>query len=146
MKSESGTYALILRSQTDAIVEIGLWRQIKLKSGYYVYIGSAFGPGGVQARVLRHYRKKKSSHWHIDYLTEFMSPIFVLYSHETRHREHEWAQVLYKMNDMSPIQGFGCSDCKCYSHLFHTSNVPDLVRFSNLVGDKVELWTYQIAD
>jgi Uri superfamily endonuclease len=143
MKSEPGTYALILRSHSKAIIQVGLWGQLALKPGYYIYIGSAFGPGGVRARVLRHYRKIKSTHWHIDYLRQFVCPTVAWYNHEERRLEHKWAQVLSRMSCMSPIKGFGCSDCKCYSHLFHTSNVLELAKFSNLVGDKVELWSYQ---
>ena len=145
MRSESGTYALILRSHSKGIVQVGRWRQIELQQGYYVYIGSAFGPGGVKARVLRHCRRKKSRHWHLDYLQEFMCPVFAWYSHRTRRLEHEWAQVLHEMSCMSAIQGFGCSDCRCYSHLFHTSHAPDLARFSDLAGGKVESWPCRVA-
>jgi hypothetical protein len=37
MKSESGTYALILRNPSKPIVQIGLWRQIKLNPGFHIY-------------------------------------------------------------------------------------------------------------
>jgi Uri superfamily endonuclease len=145
MKSAPGTYALVLRSHSKAIVQIGLWGRIALKPGYYIYIGSAFGPGGVKARVLRHYRRIKSHHWHIDYLREFVSPTIVWYSHEARRLDHKWAQALSEKSCISPIKGFGCSDCKCYSHLFYTSNALSLATFSDLVGDKVELWSKQIT-
>jgi len=45
--------------------------KLDLLPGYYIYIGSAFGPGGVRARMLRHLRADKPKHWHIDYLREF---------------------------------------------------------------------------
>ena len=144
MKSEPGTYALILQSRSNAKAQIGSWRQIDLESGYYIYVGSAFGPGGVQARVSRHCRKTKPKHWHIDYLREFASPFGAWYSHETKRLEHRWAQLLRDMSGMSPIQGFGCSDCKCYSHLFHTSTAPDFALFSNIAGGKVESWLYRV--
>ncbi|MFQ5579314.1 MAG: DUF123 domain-containing protein [Nitrospiria bacterium] len=54
MKSEPGTYALILQSRSEARGQVGRLGQINLKPGYYIYVGSAFGPGGVQARVSRH--------------------------------------------------------------------------------------------
>jgi len=140
MKAEPGTYALILQNKSKAMVEIGRWRQIEIEPGYYIYIGSAFGKGGVKARVLRHYRENKPHHWHIDYLREFMSPITVWYSHGPKKLEHDWAQILSEMSDMSPIQGFGCSDCKCFSHLFHTRINLEKDNFSSLAGRCVKSW------
>ncbi len=66
--------------------------------------------------------KTNPRHWHIDHLREHASPIGVWYSYEAEHLEHSWAQTLYDANRFSPIRGFGCSDCKCFSHLFHTIN------------------------
>jgi len=54
LKSQPGTYALIIQSDSKTCVQIGRWRQIDLEPGYYFYVGSAFGPGGTRARVLRH--------------------------------------------------------------------------------------------
>lgn len=140
MRSEPGTYALILRSRSHAKAQIGRWRQIDLEPGYYIYVGSAFGPGGVQARVSRHCRGTKPNRWHIDYLREFLNPFGAWYTHETSRLEHQWAQVLCDMSGVSSIRGFGCSDCKCYAHLFQTSTAPDIDQFSNIAGRKVELW------
>ncbi len=125
MKSDPGTYALILQCGSNVSVQIGHWRQIDILPGYYIYNGSAFGPGGVRARVLRHLRMDKPKHWHIDYLSEFVTPVAVWVSYETERLEHQWAQVFYDMPELTPFQGFGCSDCKCSSHLFHTLTKPD---------------------
>jgi len=146
IKSEPGTYALIFRSHSKARVQVGRWGQIDLLPGYYIYVGSAFGPGGVQARVSRHFRHAKSIHWHIDYLHEFLFPVGAWFSYEKNRLEHQWAQVFSNMNGMSSIRDFGCSDCKCYSHFFQTSASPDLVLFSNIVGGKVESWSYELPD
>jgi hypothetical protein len=56
MKTEPGTYILILRSELNASVEIGAWGQLAIVSGYYAYVGSALGPGGLLARLSRHCR------------------------------------------------------------------------------------------
>ncbi len=145
MKSESGTYALILQSRQETKVQIGRWRQIDVEQGYYVYVGSAFGPGGVRSRVARHYRSDKPLRWHIDYLREHLMPLAAWYSHEPDRLEHRWAHVFSTMGDMVPIEGFGCSDCKCHTHLFRTSEPPDLVRFSRTAGGMVESWPCQDA-
>ncbi len=70
---------------------------ISLRQGYYIYVGSAFGPGGVNARVSRHFRNTKKLHWHIDYLRTFLRPLTVLYSHDPRRLEHQWAKLLSDM-------------------------------------------------
>ena len=140
LKSNPGTYALILKCNSNVRVQVGRLGEIDLRPGYYIYIGSAFGPGGVRGRVSRHFRREKPRHWHIDYLHEHASPIGVWYSYEVEHLEHFWAQALSNANVFSPIQGFGCSDCKCFSHLFHTSSNPDFDSFANAVGGMVQVW------
>jgi Uri superfamily endonuclease len=139
MKSEPGTYALILQSASKARVQIGRWRQIGLELGYYIYVGSAFGPGGVRARVLRHCCEAKVKHWHIDYLREHVTPLAAWANYGTERLEHHWAQIFFNMREMTPIQGFGCSDCKCYSHLFHTLTKP-----TNAWLDEVETFSLSI--
>ena len=145
MKSKPGTYALVFKSLTGRGTQIGHWGHLTIEPGYYIYVGSAFGPGGVSARVLRHCRETKSRHWHIDYLREFVTPIAAWYSYEPDRLEHHWAETLTGMPDMAPIKGFGCSDCTCQAHLFFTAIEPDLARFTRAVGGSVESWFYQAA-
>ena len=119
MERLAGTYALILRNYSKATIQIGRWGRICVKPGYYSYIGSAFGPGGVRARVSRHLRKEKRKHWHIDYLHGFMEPVGIWYTHDRRRLEHIWARSLSDMDGIMSVHGFGCSDCNCDSHLFY---------------------------
>ena len=126
MKPDPGTYALILQSNSNETIQVGRWGQVNLQPGYYIYIGSAFGPGGVQARVSRHLRNDKQMHWHIDYLRDHVTPVEVWVSYAADHLEHEWATVLFEMTEMTQILGFGCSDCKRYSHLFFTRGLPNI--------------------
>jgi len=125
LKLDPGTYALILRSEITETIQVGRWGKLDLQPGYYLYVGSAFGPGGVQARVSRHLRTDKQNHWHIDYLREHVSPVEVWVSYAAEHLEHEWANILFETPEKMPIQGFGCSDCKCSSHLFFTLGKPE---------------------
>jgi len=140
MQSKPGTYALILQSHSNATAQIGRWGVLELEPGYYVYVGSAFGPGGVRARVSRHFRTLKAKHWHVDYLREFVTPVAAWYSHDPVRLEHEWARVLHDMPGVSPVQGFGCSDCACDAHLFRTARVPGFRRFTGLAGGVVEVY------
>jgi len=145
MKPQPGSYALVLRSHTRARTQIGRWGHLNIKPGFYIYVGSAFGPGGVLARVLRHCRESKSRHWHIDYFREFVTPILAWYSYDPVRLEHRWAETMAGITDTTPIKGFGCSDCKCRTHLFHTAIEPDFVRFTYAIGGPVETWFYQAA-
>jgi Uri superfamily endonuclease len=144
MKSEQGTYAVIFQCRRRVEQRVGRWGTISLREGYYVYVGSAFGPGGVSARVLHHYRKTARPHWHIDYLSEFMSPIIVWYTHHHGRLEHQWAKALSRLNGLCPIKGFGCSDCKCYSHLFFTHVRPEPARFFKALGGGIEIRSFKL--
>lgn len=140
VKSESGTYALILHSNLSTEIQIGHWGCLRVEPGYYVYVGSAFGPGGVQARVARHFRKMKRRHWHIDYLSEAIEPVCAWCSYAPFRLEHEWARAFDRMADMSCIKGFGCSDCNCNGHLLATPAMPDATEIVRATGGAVESW------
>jgi Uri superfamily endonuclease len=139
LKSKPGTYALVLRSPRSVCAQIGRWSRLDIRPGYYIYVGSAFGPGGVLARVSRHCRGAKSKHWHIDYLREFTTPTSIWYSHADPSLEHRWAETLTKMKDTVPIIGFGCSDCKCKTHLFFSPKEPDPAAFAGKVRSSVKI-------
>ena len=145
MRSDKGTYAVVFQCLSEARQKVGHLGMVSLRRGYYVYVGSAFGPGGVKARVSHHYRNTIKPHWHIDYLRRFMRPVSVWYTYDHRRLEHRWAKAFLKMNDMSSFRGFGCSDCDCYSHLFFSSKKPELtVRFDDLGGD-IEIESFNNA-
>ena len=107
-----------------------------------LYVGSAFGPGGIKARVERHHHTNKPKHWHVDYLREYMDLISVWYSYDKQKLEHQWAQSLSGLSDMVPIHGFGCSDCQCYSHLFRAVKEPAFKQFSNNASGTLKLYTF----
>lgn len=118
MRSESGTYALLLHCASSSELAIGRWGCLQLVPGHYLYVGSAFGPGGVKARVSRHFRNDKKLRWHIDYLRAEAQPVGAWCSYASEHLEHEWAEALQDMNVTTCIAGFGSSDCHCEGHLF----------------------------
>ena len=49
-------------------IDIGKLGCFSFPAGKYIYTGSAMGPGGIQARLLRHQKIIKKKHWHIDFL------------------------------------------------------------------------------
>jgi Uri superfamily endonuclease len=130
LKSEPGTYALILRCSSDQLIEVGRLGRLGIKKGHYIYVGSAFGPGGVLARVGRHLRVDKIRRWHMDYLRPVVSLGEVWYSHDPERREDAWAGLLMKhWCDAFPIRGFGAGDCRGMSRLFYMTNRPDVRKF-----------------
>lgn len=138
-----GTYALILRACSAAQIGVGRWGTLDVRPGYYIYVGSAFGPGGVSARIQRHCRQNKKLKWHIDYLREVTTPVQVWCGYNGRELEHLWAEILSCQCGVMPVPGLGCSDCRCESHLFFTSAVPDLPGLMAAGATRPRIWPLQ---
>src|SRR5688572_21879951 len=88
-----GTYALLLVSTGSQQVQIGRRGRMDVVPGYYVYVGSAFGAGGLQARVGHHRQVSTRPHWHIDYVRGLIRLTEIWYTYDTVHREHQWART-----------------------------------------------------
>ena len=130
LNPEPGTYALVLASPSREVINVGKLGKLKLQKGYYGYIGSAFGPGGLKARINYHNRLSVKPHWHIDYIKPFVEIMDVWYSYDVHSYEHNWTNIFLKFLDVSiPLNGFGSSDCKCKTHLFYLNKKPSLKRF-----------------
>lgn len=141
MNSDPGTYVLVLHSDASAPAQIGRWGTLNIRPGYYLYVGSAFGPGGLLARVSRHCRTNKAKRWHVDYLREFTTLTSVWYRYGPARYEHPWAEALAKMPGMSPVKGFGCSDCGCEAHLFFSAKKPVMAAFARAVQGRIASWS-----
>lgn len=129
-----GTYALILAAHEARCLRIGRLGSLALRPGWYVYVGSAFGPGGVRARLAHHRQRTARPHWHIDYLRRHTQLEGVWCTHDPVRREHQWAQTMQRLPgaDM-PLRGFGASDCACASHLVCFTRRPPLRLFQREV-------------
>ncbi len=113
-----GTYALGLRLDTHHRCRIGALGVYDLSPGLYIYVGSAWGPGGLAARLNRHLLGNGKRRWHIDYLRQLAHPTAVWLA-PCSHLECTWAQTLLHHPHASiPVPGFGASDCRCPAHLF----------------------------
>ncbi len=141
MKSRPGTYAILFRSARTGRVIVGRWGELLVERGYYVYVGSAFGPGGLAARVQRHCRQTKTVHWHIDYLRAWLDPIRVWYSYDARRLEHRWAKTINIFDNANTVSGFGSSDCKCPGHLFHTDRLRNFLRLDAALSGELHALT-----
>lgn len=118
---DKGAYFLVIRLDTPPQLDIRRLGAQALPAGTYVYAGSAYGPGGMAARLKRHFRKDKSPHWHIDRLTlaaSDMSAFAVVDGHECR----LVASLLAAEGYETALPGFGSTDCRtCQSHLLRVT-------------------------
>lgn len=132
-----GTYLLLLECNNKVELSIGKLGKIVTEPGYYLYVGSAFGPGGVQARVRHHQQIASRPHWHIDYLHTAAGLVDTWCVYGLR-REHEWAHGLMQSETATvPLKGFGSSDCKCATHLFYFKRKPVKAELEKLLGNKL---------
>ncbi len=67
LPEEKGTYVLIASVPQMKRIEIGRLGLFDIVPGYYAYVGSAFGSGGLRARLGHHLEPAAEPHWHIDY-------------------------------------------------------------------------------
>jgi Uri superfamily endonuclease len=127
---KAGTYALILSCTSSAHFQIGCLGTLWLQPCYYVYLGSALGPGGLRARIAHHQNPSTRPHWHIDYLRVHTQIHCIWFSYGARRREHQWARVVKTMSGAKiPLLGFGASDCDCQSHLYCFKRCPSRISF-----------------
>ena len=134
MQNLPGTYALVMRCSSDQQVEAGKIGRLQLRPGFYVYVGSAFGPGGLKARIAHHMKISEKPHWHMDYLRPTLAIKEIWFTYDSIHREHQWAGALAQIDGGAiPFSGFGASDCRCKPHLYFIPAKPSVRRF----GDKL---------
>ena len=69
LTTEPGAYLLIIEIDAPLTLDVPKGTGAMLAPGLYGYCGSAYGPGGIRARVARHQRPSKKLRWHVDYLT-----------------------------------------------------------------------------
>jgi Uri superfamily endonuclease len=130
--SAGGTYALLLRLDAPRVVRVGALGELDFPSGWYLYLGSALGPGGLAARLARHKRHAdKRLHWHIDYVRAVMTLVEVWTEPGDVRQECGWAAAAAELPEASIIAPrLGASDCRCPSHLYYYARRPQLEQFA----------------
>ena len=145
MINMQGSYVLILKLKKNSEIKVGALGKIKFKKGFYCYIGSALGKGGIEKRIGRYERlnekKKGRIKWHIDYL--LINPNVSIYSillfPSKRKIECRISKIFEKKADQS-VRKFGSSDCRCNSHLHYFSSEKNLIELLN----SKQLYTYHL--
>ena len=129
--SDPGTYAILMKLPSKKKIRVGKLGTFEFNKGYYVYVGSAFGPGGIRARLGRHLKDNKKLKWHIDYIREYMEVIDIQFAKTAKNEECAWGDKIVKTGAITPVKKLGSSDCKCYSHLFFFQKINNWNEFIN---------------
>jgi Uri superfamily endonuclease len=136
-----GTYVLIARVSEVRRLEIRSLGAFDLVPGFYAYLGSALGSGGLRARVGHHLEATGDPHWHIDYLLRVAVPVEVWFTAADRRLERPWAELLERGPGLrAPISRFGASDYhrSRASHLFYSKRRPSFEWFRQRVREGFE--------
>lgn len=145
-----GTYIVTFRLDADAEgVVVGALGTFRFPAGFYCYVGSMFGPGGVRARTGRHRtRVKTNKKWNVDYLTPLAGAVEVWWTHDPVRRECSWSAALGASAAFDcPVLEFGARDCRkapplrigggvyrCPAHLDRSLLPPDVHDFAFRLG------------
>lgn len=114
-----GTYCLCVNVEEDISINIGALGVIDFQKGSYVYVGSALN--SLIPRLERHLKHSRGehdvTHWHIDYLLSDPNvSIEAIYMNDNGEKL-ECAIAAKIAERGEPTPRFGCSDCRCLSHL-----------------------------
>ncbi len=114
---EPGAYVLLIELGAPLALEVASLACAVLPAGRYAYCGSAYGPGGLKARIGRHLRADKAHRWHVDHLTG--AGRIVDFRAVPGGRECDLLdRLLEAPGAVVPVPGFGSSDCRaCPAHL-----------------------------
>ena len=115
-----GTYILFMRFLSDRGTEVGSLGTVHICAGEYCYVGSAMN--GLRRRIERHLSYEKTVRWHIDRLTMIADSKEAFVSLAPI-PECELAEIAEREGCTPVLKGFGCSDCRCRTHLFAVDKI-----------------------
>ena len=119
----AGVYCLVLWLPRACSLRFSLKGAGRFDRGWYVYTGSA--KRNLLPRLLRHLRRRKKLHWHIDHLRAVASLRRIWVWPWTAGAECRMSTMVRHMPDATcPVTGFGASDCRCVTHLISFPSQP----------------------
>ena len=110
-----GVYVALFHLAHARRIRVGQLGTITFSAGRYAYVGTA--QRNLLARLSRHGRRRKPLKWHIDYLSVRAEMIGAIVIEGPKSLECRLATALVH-DGAEPVPGFGCTDCRCRSHLF----------------------------
>lgn len=119
---------LVTKMKKDSKIRIGKLGEIEFKKGYYCYVGSALGKSiNLENRIRRYEKLNKERsgniHWHIDYF--LVNPnVEIVQINKINSDQKIECKISKSFEKVAEdfIHYFGCSDCKCKSHLYYFSD------------------------
>jgi len=135
---DPGSYLLVIECKQSTEIAVGALGSLSFAAGYYGYVGSAFGPGGL-SRVDRHRRvaagEHSVRHWHVDYLLGANATrLATVEMFLGRDIECALATALAEAG-CDRVDSFGASDCDCPSHLWGPAARSRLVNVAASFGE-----------
>ena len=125
--SEPGIYTLILCLPRAEQIAVGSLGGIHFPEGFYSYTGSARGPGGLK-RLDRHAAvmagTSRTRRWHIDYLLPRCQWLLEVITRTDLDLECPIARSIGER--LVSVPRFGCSDCRCASHLHYSEKEEEM--------------------
>lgn len=119
MTVRKGTYVLFVTFDRDINITVGAKGPHFFAAGTYCYVGSAMA--GLDQRLKRHLAHEKCLKWHIDFLTVSCDRSEAWESYPDFIPECDLAHLVEECGGVPEMDGFGCSDCDCRTHLFRVS-------------------------
>jgi len=119
-----GTYCLCINVEDDITINVGALGEIIFQRGSYIYVGSALN--SLIPRLDRHLKHSRGehdvTHWHIDYLLR--EPLVSMESicMNDNGEKLECVMAALVAGHGEPVPRFGCSDCRCISHLYYVES------------------------
>lgn len=142
--SEHGSYLLWLYLPHGKAITIGRLGLHYFRRGWYFYTGSAFGLGGLRARLGHHLKPSGTCHWHIDYLKK-SAGIRSIWICPGVNSEHDWSRRMMTLPTAEcPLPGFGASDCRCRSHLVYLPRKPAPQNIRDLLAGADDIGCYDL--
>ncbi len=121
--ARSGVYCLVLWLPRACSITLSRKGSCRLERGWYVYTGSA--KRNLLPRLMRHLRRRKTLHWHIDHLRAVASLRQIWIRPWTAGEECRTNTMVRRMPEAAcPVKGFGASDCRCVAHLISFPSEP----------------------
>ena len=146
LPADKGTYILIARVSQMKRLTIGSLGEFDIIPGFYAYVGSAFGFGGLRARIGHHLESTAEPHWHIDYLLEHpeteITHVVIIGNPEKM--EHKLAGFLADLNETSQLAPrLGAQDTRNSSHLLRVTDwqkiLEQLMQYIPLLNDATDM-------
>lgn len=143
IRSEKGTYILLLRLVQDTqfarVGRTGRFRDVLLPAGFYLYFGSAHGPGGAMARVSHHLRDNGSNpNKDIDCIRPAMVIEEAWVTYDPIKRECQWSEMVFRdLGGHVPVPRLGSGDCKhgCPAHFYYFTRRPSFGAFTEMIRE-----------